>query len=405
MGDSIEILLADDMAETRANVKKLISLEKNLEVVAEAVDGEDVIEKAKEIRPDIILMDINMPKIKGIKATEIITREVSETSIIMMSVQEEQDYLRKAMVAGAREYLIKPFSDDELITAINQVYELEVQRKSSMKRNKQQSEKFQGEKVVSVFSSKGGVGKTLLSVNLAVYLQQLKEVDVVLVDLDLQFGDLDVLLDLTPRITIADAVDELDSLTVQNIEDYLLSYENGLQVLASPLRPEEAEMIKGEQIERLLEILGEKFDYIIIDTAQSFSENILAALDNSDLILLIAMLDLSTIRNVRLCLEVMEELEYPEESIKLILNRYSKDIGISVEDLEENLNYSVDVKIPSNGELTIDSINQGLPFILDKPQAKISKEIIKMADLVMGEETDIEDKEGWLNKITNFLNK
>lgn len=404
MEDQIEILLADDIAETRANIKKLINLEKNLEVVAEAVDGKDVIEQAKEIKPDIILMDINMPKIKGIKATEIITREVPETSIIMMSVQEEQDYLRKAMVAGAREYLIKPFSDDELITAINQVYDLEVERKSSLKQSREQTEEASEEKTISIFSSKGGVGKTLLSTNLAVYLQQSKKGDVVLVDLDLQFGDLDVLLDLTPRITIADAVDELDNLNVQNIDDYLLSYENGLQVLASPLRPEEAEMINGEQIKKLLSILSEKFNYVIIDTAQSFSEHILAALDNSELILLIAMLDLSTIRNVRLCLEVMEELEYPEENIKLILNRYSKDIGISIEDLEENLNYSVDIKIPSNGSLTIDSINQGVPFILEEPRAKISKQLIKLADLVTGEELEGEDKEGWFNKITDFLN-
>ncbi|ADL11785.1 response regulator [Acetohalobium arabaticum] len=404
MEDQIEILLADDIAETRANIKKLINLEKNLEVVAEAVDGKDVIEQAKEIKPDIILMDINMPKIKGIKATEIITREVPETSIIMMSVQEEQDYLRKAMVAGAREYLIKPFSDDELITAINQVYDLEVERKSSLKQSREETEEAVEEKTISIFSSKGGVGKTLLATNLAVYLQQNKKGDVVLVDLDLQFGDLDVLLDLTPRITIADAVDELDNLNVQNIDDYLLSYENGLQVLASPLRPEEAEMINGEQIKKLLSILSEKFNYVIIDTAQSFSEHILAALDNSELILLIAMLDLSTIRNVRLCLEVMEELEYPEESIKLILNRYSKDIGISIEDLEENLNYSVDIKIPSNGSLTIDSINQGVPFILEEPRAKISKQLIKLTDLVTGEELKPEDKEGWFNKITDFLN-
>ena len=399
MPEKIEVLLADDVSETRENVRKLIELEQNIVVIGEAVDGKDVIEKAKELKPDIILMDINMPKIKGIKATEIINREVPESSIIMMSVQEEQNYLRKAMMVGAREYLIKPFSDDELINVIKQVYELDAKKEQSLL----QRQGLQ-EKVVSVFSSKGGVGKTLLATNLAVVLQQQKELDVVLVDLDLQFGDADVLLDLSPKITIADAVNELNSLTPDNIDDYLLSYDNGLHILNSPLRPEEAEMIGGREFEALLDILRERFNYIIIDTPQSFSEPVLTALDNSDLILLIAMLDLSTIKNVKLSLEVMEELDYPKESIKLILNRYSDEIGINVEDLEKTLGYDVDLKIPSQGEVTVDSINTGEPFVVAKPQSVLSRQVIKLANLVTGDDNnEAIGKKGWLDKIANLL--
>nr|WP_239551116.1 response regulator [Halanaerobacter jeridensis] len=391
--------MADDVAETRENVRKLIELEQNIVVIAEAVDGKDVIEKAKKLKPDIILMDINMPKIKGIKATEIINREVPESSIIMMSVQEEQNYLRKAMMVGAREYLIKPFSDDELINVIKQVYELDAKKEQSLLERQGRQEK-----VVSVFSSKGGVGKTLLATNLAVVLQQQKDLDVVLVDLDLQFGDADVLLDLSPKITIADAVKELASLTPDNIDDYLLSYDNGLHVLNSPLRPEEAEMIGGQEFEALIDILKEKFNYIIIDTPQSFSEPVLTALDNSDLILLIAMLDLSTIKNVKLSLEVMEELDYPKDSIKLILNRYSEKIGINIEDLEKTLGYDVDLKIPSHGEMTVNSINTGQPFVVSKPQSDLARQIIKLANLVTGDENNkAAGKEGWLDKITKLL--
>ena len=399
MAEKIEVLLADDVAETRENVRKLIELEQNIVVIGEAVDGKDVIEKAKELQPDIILMDINMPKIKGIKATEIINREVPKSSIIMMSVQEEQNYLRKAMMVGAREYLIKPFGDDELINVIKQVYELDAKKEQSLL-----EQKGLQEKVVSVFSSKGGVGKTILAANLAVVLQQQEELDVVLVDLDLQFGDSDVLLDLNPKITIADAVKELDSLTAENIDDYLLSYDNGLHLLNSPLRPEEAEVIGGREVERIISILKERFNYIIIDTPQSFSEPVLTALDNSDLILLIAMLDLSTIKNVKLSLEVMERLDYPKESIKLILNRYSEEIGIDVNDLEESLGYDVDLKIPSQGEVTIDSINQGEPFVVSKPQSVLSRQVIKLANLVTGDESNkTEGKQGWLDKISSFL--
>ncbi|SJZ44535.1 response regulator [Selenihalanaerobacter shriftii] len=400
----IKILLADDIAETRANIKRLIELEDDLQVIAEAINGQDAIEKAKDIKPDIVLMDINMPDIDGIEATEVISREVAETSIIMMSVQEEQDYLRKAMMVGAREYLIKPFGDDELINTIKQVHELESKRKDYLTTEEVQLE-AEHKKVVSVFSSKGGVGKTLLATNLAVHLQQAQGLDTVLVDLDLQFGDVAVMLDLTPRITITDVVNDLQSLSPDNIDDYLLNYENGLHVLASPLRPEEAEVINGNQVQRIIDILKERFDYVIIDTAQSFSDQTLTALDNSNLILLIAMLDLPTIKNVRLCLEVMENLNYPEEKIKLVLNRSSKDVGIKVKDLEDNLNYSVDIHIPSNGEITVDAINQGVPFVTSKPKAKISKHIAKLADLLVDKEEALsKEKEGLLNKITSFLN-
>jgi len=400
----IKILLVDDIDETRANIRKLISLEEDLDVVAEAVDGEDAIKKAKKIKPDIILMDINMPNMDGIQATEIISREVPGSPIIMMSVQEEQDYLRRAMMVGAREYLIKPFGDDELINTIKQVYDLESKRKSYQTQCEVEVESKE-ERVISVFSSKGGVGKTLLATNLAVALQQDEEKDVVLVDLDLQFGDVAVMLDLTPRITISDMVNELQSLNPDNIDDYLLSYENGLRVLASPLRPEQAEMISGEEIKQVISILKERFDYIIIDTDQSFSGETLTALDNSDLILLIAMLDLPTIKNVRLCLEVMENLNYPEEKIKLVLNRSSNDVGIKVSDLEDNLNYSVDIHIPSEGKVTVDAINQGVPFVISRPQADISKQINELVKLVTGDEEVPETKEGWLKKISSFLNK
>jgi pilus assembly protein CpaE len=403
MSDKIEILLADDIAETRSNIKKLIELEENLQVISEAADGREAIEKAKKIKPDIILMDINMPDIDGIKATEIINREVPGSSIIMMSVQEEQNYLRKAMMVGAREYLIKPFGDDELINTIKQVHELEKERQSYQLLEEDVDDR-EG-KVISVFSSKGGVGKTLLANNLAVYLQQYDGVNVALVDLDLQFGDVSVMLDLTPRITILDVINDIPNIDSENIDDYLLDYDNGLKVLASPLRPEEAEMINANQIKQVFEILKEKFDYIIVDTAQSFSEKTLISLDCSDLILLIAMLDLPTIKNVRLCLEVMDNLNYPEEKIKLIVNRSSQEVGINVGDLEENLNYTVDIHVPSEGEVTIDSINQGVPFVISKPQSRISKKIAEMADLVTGaREDEPQDKEGWLKKIGSFLN-
>ena len=123
-GNTIRVLIVDDIPETRENLKKLLFFETDIEVVDTATSGEEAVECARELRPDIILMDINMPGLDGISAGEMITKDVPQAQIIMMSVQGEADYLRRSMLAGAREFLIKPFSSEELVSTIRRVYDL-----------------------------------------------------------------------------------------------------------------------------------------------------------------------------------------------------------------------------------------------------------------------------------------
>src|SRR5438128_1301898 len=223
MAEPIRILVVDDIAETRENLAKLIGFEPDMTIVASAEGGQQAVEFAKRERPDVILMDINMPDMDGITATEIIANTVPESPIIMMSVQGEQDYLRRSMLAGAREFLVKPFSADELVNAIRHVHEIEKVKRaryaqaapaaSAQTPSLSAALQTQRGKIITFFSPKGGVGRTTIATNLAVALHQSTGQPVVLVDGSLPFGDIAVILNMNPKAkTIADLVGSFDQL-------------------------------------------------------------------------------------------------------------------------------------------------------------------------------------------------
>src|SRR5436853_4027691 len=197
----IGVLIVDDIADTRENFSKLLMFERDIEVIATAASGPEAIEMCRKLRPDVVLMDINMPEMDGIKAAEILSTEMPGIGIIMMSVQSEQDYLRRAMLAGAREFLVKPCSGDDLIRSIRHVYRLEASKRAMVIAQPAPGTGMLGSggfddneprhgKIVTMSSPKGGVGRTCIAANLAVALKVATQKKVALFDASLYFGDL-----------------------------------------------------------------------------------------------------------------------------------------------------------------------------------------------------------------------
>lgn len=324
MSKPIRVLIADDVTEMRESIKRILMFDRDIEVVGEASNGEECVRKAKELEPDIILMDINMPVMDGIKATEIVTIEVPQASIIMLSVQGEQEYLRKAMSAGAREYMTKPPSMDELISTIKRVNETELKRKRQLQRLPQEEkvEKQEG-KLITFFSTKGGVGKSVLTGNLAVALAKETGQKVAVVDFDLQFGDLAIILNVEARRTIFDLVQENKQFTQDALDTYLVQSPAAyVSVLPAPPIPQDGEKalarIKIPQIKEIFDTLKQVYDYIVIDTPASFHPVVAVTLDLSDIILLTATLDIPTIHNTELTLERLIKAKYPKEKLRLL---------------------------------------------------------------------------------------
>ncbi len=389
--EKIKVVIVDDTEETRNNVKTLLSFEKRIEIIGEAENGEEAIFIVKESRPDIVLMDINMPVMDGIKATEEISMSVPETAVIIMSVQGESEYLRKAMMAGARDFLNKPFSSDDLIMTILKTYDVESQRRQRSNVTKVKEEVKS--KIITVFSTKGGVGKTTLASNLAVSLARTTKKRVALVDLDLQFGDVAIMLNASVKNTISDIIKEINLLDSDVMEDYLVTHFSGVRILPAPIKPEYAEYITASHVEKILNTLKDHYHYIIVDTSASFHETVLQALDMSDRILMLSTLDLPTIKNVKAGLDVMETLHYPKEKINIILNKASEQFGIKYKDFENTLKHKIWAFIPEDSQTVITSANKGFPFVMTRTETKVAKAVTGiMNDLIAEKETAEKEK-------------
>lgn len=380
MDKTIKLLIADDVDDTRDLIKTLLSFEDRIEVIGEACNGEEAIELAVKLRPDIVLMDINMPVKDGLKATESISIKAPEVSVIIMSVQKEQEYLKKAMLSGAKEYIIKPFELNTSVHTIIDTYEKELERKKYIKKVSTNGNSRKKCTTVSFFSTKGGCGKSTLAVNTALSVAKQTGEKVVILDTDLQFGDVSAMLDLTPKKTIVDLIDEIAELDSDIIEDYLIDYDYSIKVLCAPIKPEHAEYIDSEMMSKIIEVLKSNYSYLIIDTPTNYEDTTLSALDASDIIYTITTMDLLSIKNVKLGLDVMESLNYSHDKVKIIVNKATQTYGIKFRDIKGVFNKEIDYLIPEDSKSIITSINNGYPFMKHRKGNKLFKSIKMLTD-------------------------
>ena len=389
MSEQSRVVIVDDIAETREHLTKLLSFESDIEVVGAASSGEEAVDLTGKLQPDILLMDINMPGMDGIATTERISATYPMTSIIMMSVQGEADYLRRSMLAGAREFLVKPFSSDELTASIRQVHVREKQKRGRMVVPSQDgggdAAKKRG-RVVTLFAPKGGVGRTTLAVNLAVAMAGEQRQTVTLVDGSFQFGDVGVLLNLNPKNkSIIDVVADPSSTDDDLVDTTLINHSTGIKVLLAPPSPEMAELITVDQIRRMMTRLRETNDFTVVDLWPHFNDVSLALLDMSDVILTVLTLEITNIKNVRLFLEVAEQLGYGDR-LKLVLNRADSAFGIRVADVENSVGRKIDHQVVSDGRTVVYALNRGVPFVWSNSQAPVSEDILKISRaLVQGD--------------------
>jgi pilus assembly protein CpaE len=384
----VTLLIADDSQEMRETLKTLLTFNETIKVVGEASDGEEAVEKVAQLQPDLVLMDINMPRMDGLKATEAIAIKSPRTGVIIISVQEELEYMRRAMSAGAREYLVKPFDSDELFRTINNVIEKEMIRRNSASIMPAHCDDDTGQ-IISLFSPKGGVGKSILAVNLASEIRKLKEKKVLVVDLNLEFGDVALLMNMSASTTIVNVAQTgIQSIDIEYLKSNVIHAHNGVDILAAPLKPEYAEIVTPGVIQRVLEVARDEWEYIIIDTVSSFKSEVLAALDMSDLILLIFGGDFLSLKNTSLALSVMASLNYPMERVKTVLNRAYTQPSTKILDIERGLKKRIDFQLPSDSELVLNSINRGQPLVDTNPSSELAKAIKLICEGIMHLETD-----------------
>jgi len=384
-GPKIRVLIVDDIAETRENVKKLLYFEEDVEVVGTAANGREGVDLALKLNPDIVLMDINMPGMDGIAASEALSSQAPNVQVVMMSVQGEADYLRRSMLAGAREFLIKPFSGDELVNSIHRVYQLTAARRVAMAPPPVAPPVVavppppSGGRIIAIFGTKGGAGSTTLAVNLALALREETKERVALLDANFEFGDIGVFLNLPNSRTIGDMAGEKTEIDGDLLDGTMASHTSGVKILLAPPRPEMAELIKTDHLKEIMDLLAHSYDYIVVDLWKSFQETTVFFLDAADQIVLISTSDIPAIKNAKLFFELTDALNYRPEKTFFILNREDGRSGISPKDIQASIKHSVGLTLPKDDRATTLALNRGVPFVLSQRNTPLAQAYYQLA--------------------------
>lgn len=392
-GEKVRVLIVDDIAETRENVRKLLTFEPDFEVTGAARSGREAIQMCEELGPDVVLMDINMPDMDGIAATEAIRRKRPEIQIVILSVQNDPNYMRRAMLAGARDFLAKPPMADELISAVRRAGLMAHEERtkaataSSMVSSAAPGHGMMGPspatgRIIMVYSPKGGTGVTTLAVNLALTIHN-EDTPTVLVDGNLQFGDVAVFLNEQGKNTIVDLAPRAEELEPDVVDGVIIKHAmSGVHILAAPSRPEHAERVHGEQFGAVLDYLRRLYAYIVVDTTPMLNDITLAALDRADIIVLVVTQDIPSIKNARLFLDLLSTLGVSRDRICFAMNKYDKRIAITPEKVGENLKQELGAVIPLDDRVVIPSVNRGVPFVIDQKSQPVSKAVYTLAEVV-----------------------
>jgi pilus assembly protein CpaE len=402
--DVISIILVDDIPEASENIKKLLAFESDFKVVGTALTGREGVQLAKDVQPDVIIMDINMPDMDGLQATSIINKQVPTAAVIIMSVQNDADYMRRALRAGARDFLAKPVNMDDLYSTIRTVYRnhepvrrqyaaLEQGVIENLRRGMSGDDEMDGDRaghVLAVYSPQGGSGTTTLATSLASGLMK-EGIKVLLIDADLQFADVATFLNLQSQTSVVEVAQDVDDLDVDLFENIVVTHDSGLKVLLGPPRPEEADAVSArgqDVVARIVDQVRPLYDFVVVDMAKQLDESALALFERSTKIVMTGTPTLVSIKNLRLVLDIFDKLEYDKSKTVIVVNktmedRRGKTPTVPAEKIQSYLKQPVIGQIPLVDErIFLSAINKGVPVVAsdrnqDRPPIK---QFLEVAD-------------------------
>ncbi len=371
-----------------------------------ATNGLQAIALVKELRPDVVIMDVNMPDMDGITATGIIKREVPYAQVIILTVQDDVDYIRQAMNAGARDFLAKPPMIEDLMAAVQRAADFARRERENAPPpvsvtggDPMTAATHAGRgKIITIYSPRGGCGCTTLACNLAAALYT-PENQVVVVDGNLQFGDVAVFFNVQAKNDITDLAPRVDELDPELVEEVLTAHPSGIRILP-PSRPERSELVTGQQFSQLLSFLSAHYPYVVVDVTHRLSDVTLAALDVSDVIILVATQDIPSISRMRKFLDLVPQLHINPQRLMIVMNQFDQRITIDPEKVGQAFNQPIAAIIPSAKDIVITASNRGEPFMLTKDIATrpIGRGMLNMLEALRQRLTQVEQLSYTQNK-------
>ncbi len=300
-------------------------------------------------------------------------REHTRTPVVLLASGEASALLEEALDADVADVLLLPQLTENVVFS--------TRKAAHTSRRAPTSSSREHGRIITVFSPKGGTGKTVTASNLATALVKHSGKRTLLLDLDLQFGDAAIMLSIEPDRTIQDLMAAPGELDVEKLAGYTLRHVSGVDVLPAPIRPEDAELVTEPKLARLLEVARESYDMIVVDTSPFFHGPMLATLDRTDDLLLVCGLEVPTIKNVRLSLQTLELLSFPPNRIRVILNRANSNVGLKRSEVEAALETKISFELPSDRAVPL-SVNRGQPAVLAEPGSDFARAIKDMADTI-----------------------
>lgn len=389
--DKISTVIISDEFSTKEVLKLFVSEFDNLETIDDFNNYSDIFNiLASSKGKSLLIVDLSTNKIKNLDFILQVTKECKNCKVLALSDNPSVELIIEVMRAGAKEFVPVPIIKNEFFEAIKK---LVTEMNEPVKKNKC--------KIISVFSNKGGIGKTSLATNLALELAKITKENIALIDLNFQMGDITTFLDLKPSFNISFMLENLDKINETFLLSTLERYKStSLYVLADPPYFKQADNIQPRQITRLFDTLKETFSYIIVDAEASFDGKNIAALDNSDLIMLVTVANLPALRNTQRCLELFEKLGYDKEKIKIVVNRYMENDEIKEVDIEKVLSKDIYWKIPNNYFAIMSAINKGIPVSDVNDTTNVSQSYKKLAQQI----SDNLYRQNMVEKFENILN-
>ena len=363
--------------DTFREIRSALATDSRARLLAGGDDTEQVYAEIKNLRPTAVIVSMSGANPEhALRMIEKLAGESPQTAIISAAREASPDLILRSMRAGAREFLRLPIIADELRTVLDRTSLFGAEQKTAPKKKA---------RMIAVFSSKGGCGTSFIATNLAAALNA----PTVLVDLNLQAGDLPLFLGVDPKYSIADMVENRARMDDSLLASYVTPHSLKLSLLAAPKEADSADDIEPEHVFEALERLRESCEYVVLDPQHTFDAITLAALDQADDIVLILTLDIPAIRSAQRALEIFDRLGYPRKKVRIIVNRWSKQIDLELQQVERFLKEKVTGFVTSDYQMAVTSINLGQPLVLSDPSSKIAVEIKRIATTLLGSSTAV----------------
>lgn len=370
----------------KGNIERVSSLLENLteiEIIQTSTSLEDLELLFQEKLQTLVLLGPAYKLEDAQKLLQNYSTSLRYVKVILLVGKTSTSLLKEAIKFNIHDVLEFPFTYHDLNESVKRAKDIfkEILAEQTGIPEEKVTPDEKGAKKITIFSTKGGLGKSFIATNLAIDLANLLKKKVVLFDLNYQFGDVALMLNLFPKHTVYDIMSVIDQLDSEMLNSFLTTNSSGVKVLPAPIDPTQDEAISTKTTKKILDILSDFNDYIVIDTPSSFSDNVLLILEETDYLCMITSMDVPSIKNLKITLQLLEQLKFPPGKIILILNRADTKVGITIDEIKKTIGRNIDVTIPSNRVVPI-SVNKGVPVIIDAPRSSVSKSIHKLTNLL-----------------------